>query len=235
VVTDSDTTETSDSGDPGSVYFTTTTLHDVYRGDASDEFTVTGTDDAESDVYGIGSVELRGPASSRGTSDERHLATTDKRNSLGCHYTEEMGSEISGSWTMDGTASGEIRFQDDGSYTISMSFSPADPEGDGYETPLLPRRQWQTYAILEGAANDCPPPGTSEVTDTYGPVLGFASSFLDSGDIGGSIDPANPGSVVDGTQSFEVSDHFPPTTLTVSWHLVHDGPIDVTYNEPPLE
>jgi len=65
-VTDSDTTETSTSGEPGDIFFTTTTLHDVYQGDASDAFTVTGTDDEDAAVYGIGSVEMSGPASKRG-------------------------------------------------------------------------------------------------------------------------------------------------------------------------
>ncbi len=209
-MTDSDTTETSNSGEPGGVYFTTTTLHDVYQGNSGDEFTVTGTDDAESAVYGIGSVVLKGPASSQGTSHEQHSAITDKHNSLGCHYTQEIASETAGPWSMNGTGSGSISFQDDGSYTITMSFSPADPEGDGYESPKLPRRQWQTFTILEGAANDCPAPGTGDVNDTYGPVLEFASSFHGSTDIGGSIDPANPGSVIEGTQTFEVPDYFPP-------------------------
>lgn len=234
-VSASDTTDTSHSGDPGSVYATATTTHDVYQGDADDAFTVTGTDDAESAVYGIGSVDLKGPASSHGTSHEQHSSITDKYNSLGCHYTDEIASETAGSWSMDGTGGGSINFQDDGSYTLTMSFSPADPEGDGYETPQLPRRQWETFTILEGAARDCPAPGTGNVNDTYGPVTSFASSYHGSSDIGGSIDPLNPGSVIEGTQSFQVPDYFPPTTLTVSWHLVHDGPIDVTYNEPPPE
>lgn len=232
---DSDTTETSESGDPGSLYFTTIVSHDVMQADASDEFTVTGTDDEESAVYGIGSVELSGPASVHGTSRELHVSTADKHNALGCHFTDEVGSEANGPWTMAGTGHGEIRFQDDGTYTISIGFSPADPEGDGYETPTLPQTLWETYTILEGAARDCPPTGRTELTDTAGPLLGPASTFLGVYDIEGSIDPSNPPSVVDGSLTFETDHAGAPLTVTATWHLVHDGPIDVTYNEPPPE
>ncbi|MEO6350402.1 MAG: hypothetical protein ABIP53_07100 [Candidatus Limnocylindrales bacterium] len=231
-VVDADTTETSNSGDPGGVYFTTTTSHYTAHGDATDELAVTGTDDSESAVFGIGSVDLTGTASNQGMSLDRSIITSDKHNSLGCHYTDEVGSETTGSWSQDGTAGGEIRFQDDGSYTITAYGSPADPEGDGYESVKLPQTLWETYTILEGAARDCPPAGRSEVTGTDGPVLGWASAG--SLEVEGSIDPLNPPSVIDGSQTLAI-DTFPPGTVTVSWHLVHDGPIDVTYNEPPPE
>lgn len=38
----------------------------------------------------------------------------------------------------------------------------------------------------------------------------------------GTLNPANPGSVLDGTASAETS---PEGTVTATWHLVHDGPI----------
>lgn len=228
-VVDSDTTETSTSGDPGSLYTSTTTLHDVYHANGTDQLTVTGVDDGETEVYGVGTVELSGTATTQGSSMETHSAISDLHNALGCHFTDEIASETSGSVASDGTVSGTINFSDDGSYYIRVNVSPADPEGDGYETPQLPRRQWRTYTILDGAARDCPPPGTSEVKDTSGPLLWWVSGF-GSGEIEGSIDPANPGSVIEGELTLPI-DQFPPGSVTVSWHLEHDRPIIVN---PPL-
>ncbi|MEP7361408.1 MAG: hypothetical protein ABI744_07505 [Chloroflexota bacterium] len=230
-MTNVDTTETSSSGDPGSVFFSTTTTHSVIQVDASDQMTVSGTDDEESAIFGIGSVELKGPASNSGTALDQTVITSDEHNALGCHYTDEVGTEVNGSWAQDGHAEGTVRFGEDGSYSISIGASAADPVTGEYESPKLPETLWETYTILEGAAKDCPPPGRSEVKDTGGPAYDWASSLR--GSIEGQIDPANPPSVVDGSASFTVDS--PEATVTVAWHLVHDGPIIVTPTEFPAE
>jgi hypothetical protein len=231
-VMSSDTTQTSESGDPGSVYHTTTTDHGVIQLDASDSMTVSGIDDAESAVYGISSVDLTGPTSNNGTDLERTVITSDEYNALGCHYTDEVGTEVSGSWSQSGHAQVSVSFSEDGSYRLTIGASSADPVTGEYTNPSLPKRLWETYTILAGAARDCPGPGT-EQHDTEGPVIDWASSVASSDTIGGQFDPANPGSVLDGSTTFDVT--LPDATVTVTWHLVHDGPITVTPQEPPPE
>lgn len=232
-VISSDTTETSNSGEPGGVYYTTTTTHAVTQAEATDEITVTGNDDSEDVIYGIGSVELTGPASNSGMSHELYVSITDKHNALGCHYTDEVGSDVTGSWSLNGHGRGEIRFSDDGSYTITISASQADPVTGEYETTTLPEKLWETYTIIEGAARDCPPTGRSEVVDANGGLLEWANTLARDVNIKGSIDPANPPSVVDGSITADTT--LPEATVTVTWHLVHDGPIVVTPQEPPPE
>lgn len=219
---------TSESGDPGSLYHETTTTHDETRVDVTDAFTVSG-DDPEDITYGIDSFDLAGSVANNGTTLERYVSMSDKCNALGCHFTDEVGSEVR-PWTHAANATGGIRFSEDGSYTITM-YTSGDPQTDETpETPQLPKRLWEAYTILEGAAADCPGPG-SEVTTTEGPVVEWASSFIGEVDVNsglyssieGQLDAANPGSVVDGSVTFEFS--LPKMKLTVTWHLVHDGPI----------
>ncbi len=221
--------ETSTSGDPGSVYYETSLSHDETRADVTDTFTVTG-DDPQDLEFGISSVELSGPVANEGTTLERYVITSDKHNALGCHFTEEVGSEVSGDWSHDTNGTGGIRFNDDGSYTITMSASGDPQTGEMPDTPQLPKRLWDTFTILEGAAADCPGQGP-EVTTTEGPVVEWASSFIGETDvtsgqyssIEGQLNASNPGSVVEGSSTFTFA--LPKMTLTVTWHLVHDGPI----------
>jgi hypothetical protein len=179
----------------------------------TDTFTVTGSDPEDLE-FGIGSVDLTGQAANAGTTLERSVYVSDKHNALGCHYLDETGSEIDGSWTLGGEAQGEINFNDDGSYYIDISGGNAGEEE-------IPKLMWVTYTILEGAANDCPAPGRSEVTG-FGQYGEWAYSY-GPGSLEGTLNPGNPGSVLEGSTSVEASS--PEGTVTATWHLVHDGPI----------
>lgn len=213
-----DETQTTESGDPGSLYHTRITAHDFVENDITDEFTVSGRD--RDDVeYGVVEVDLTGLATNRGDTLQRHVSVEDKRNALGCHFLEEIGSKIDGSWTLGGDAHGEIRFSDDGTYRITIG-------GGDYGEDPLPRLGWQTYTILEGAARDCPPPGRSEVTG-FGQYGQWAYRYIGENDIEGSLDAANPGSVVQGSLTFDIDS--PKATITVTWHLVHEGPINLPH------
>ncbi|HEY8135933.1 MAG TPA: hypothetical protein VIF08_07810 [Candidatus Limnocylindrales bacterium] len=227
-----DTTETSSSGEPGSIFYSTLTIHTVIQVSASDALTLSGMDDEESALYGIGSVDLTGSGSNSGNALEQYIYTSDEHNALGCHYLDETGTEVNGSWSQPGIAQGTIRFSEDGSYTIEVRASNTDVSTGEYTNPELPKTLWQTYTILEGAATDCPAPGRSEVEDTEGPIYDWASSVA-YGTIGGQIDPANPPSVIDG--SVTLVSESPEATVTVTWHFVHDGPIVVTPTTFPEE
>ena len=219
---------TSDSGDPGTVFHITTTTHDVMQADVTDAFTVTGND-PEDLTYGIDSVDLGGTVANQGTDLERHVGIDDKYNALNCHYTDEVGQELSGSWSHQANAAGTIRFFDDGTYSITINEAGDPQTGEEFPTPQLPKRLWETFTILAGAAKDCPPPG-GETNTTDGPVVEWASSYTSGTDangnsveVGGQLDLNNPGSVVDGSISFDVT--LPKLKMTVTWHLVHTGPI----------
>ena len=174
-----DTTETSTSGE--GTFAVTTTEHFELQTDITDTFTVTGSDPEDLE-FGVGSVDLTGQAANAGQTLERAVYVSDKHNALGCHYTEEIGSEIDGSWTLGGTASGEIDFQDDGTYRISVSGGEAGEDA-------LDKLLWQTFTILEGAANDCPSPGRSEQTG-FGQYGEWAYSYGPA--LEGTLNPAIP-------------------------------------------
>jgi hypothetical protein len=129
---------------------------------------------------------------------------------------------------LDSHGGGSIRFQDDGSYIIDMGESGDPATGEEPPTPQLPKRLWETDTIIDGAAKDCPTsPGDVMTTDA--PVILWASGILGSYDqIKGTLDVGGPGSVVDGSASFNETS--PQATLTVTWHLVHDGPITLPHN-----
>lgn len=217
MVKSSDETKTTESGDPGSTYHSTITTHDVVQEDITDKFTVNGTD-GDDNEFGVVEVDLTGQVANAGKTLQRHVSVEDKHNALGCHFTEEIGSEIDGSWTLAGKAAGTIRFSDDGSYHVTMG------GGESGEDPL-DQLFWQTNTILEGATKDCPQAGRSEVTG-FGQYGDWAHIYLDD-PIEGSLDVANPGSVVDGSKSFKIE--LPKATITVTWHFVHEGAINLPH------
>jgi hypothetical protein len=211
-----DTTESSTNGE--GIFRETTTEHFELQSDVTDTFTVTGSDPEDLE-FGIGSVDLAGQAANAGTTLERVVYVSDKHNALGCHYLDETGSEIDGSWTLGGEAQGEIDFNDDGTYRISIG------GGDPGEEEL-PKLMWITKTILEGAAIDCPPPGRSEVTG-FGQYGEWAYS-TGGGPIAGTLDTSSPGSVLNGSVTSDIES--PKATVTVTWHLVHDGPITLPHD-----
>ena len=200
----------------------TTVTHDVTQADVTDTFTVSGQDPDDM-TLGVAQVDLGGSVANSGTSLERYIFDTDKTNSLGCHYTHETGTETKGSWSHDANGTGSISFNADGSYHLTI-YAGGDPvTGEMPPSPQLPKRLWETNTIIDGAARDCPSPG-GDVTDTAGPIVEWASSILGAYDfIDGTLDAANPGSVVDGSKTFDIT--LPDAKLTVTWHLVHDGAI----------
>ncbi len=212
-----------DSSTSGQGTFQETTVsHAVTKTDVTDTFTV-GGHDPDDITFGIGSVTLSGTVANQGTTLERAVFDTDKHNALGCHFTDEVGTETSGSWSGAATAPGEIRFADDGTYTITIAAGGDAVTGEAPASPLLPKRLWETTTIIAGAARDCPGPGT-EQNATDGPIVQWASSMLGGSDsIQGTLDLSNPGSVLDGSATFHPT--LPDGTVTVTWHLVHDGAI----------
>ncbi len=229
-VIDIDKTEDGSSGDPGSTYYETYTTHDVTQADATDTFTITAND-PDDITYGIDLVDLGGSAANAGTTLERYTTTSDKQNS-GCTWTEEVGTETTGSWTGSGAAVGSLRFSEDGSYSIEIGADTTGPDGFAAEGPKLPHRIWDKITDLSaGCEGD-----SLETTATEGPIVEWASSFLGSLDVNniyaridGQMDAANPGSVVDGEINWELSSP-EGMTLTITWHLVHDGPISLPHD-----
>ena len=217
--------ETSTGGT--GVYQSTITTHSTTQADVTDTFTVSGNDPTDMSL-GIDSVDLPGLVANHGTTLERYVSDEDKYSALGCHWTDEVGSELSGSWTVDSHGHGSIHFQDDGSYIITIGESGDSATGEEPPTPQLPKRLWETDTIIAGAAKDCPT-GLPEQKTTDGPIVEWASSLPGAYDqVQGKLDAANPGSVVDGSISFKVT--LPEATVTVTWHLVHGGPITLPHN-----
>ena len=224
-VMDQSKDDTSTSGE--GTYQETLVTHSVTQADVTDSFTVTGNDPDDIE-FGIHSVDLSGSVANSGTSLERYTFVSDKHNALGCHWTNETGGETKGSWSHDATSGGSISFNDDGSYYIRINAGSDPVTGETLQSPELPKRLWDKNTILEGAAADCPGPGP-ELTTTGGPAIEWASSILGAYDsIDGTMDASAPGAVVDGSKTFKID--LPEATLTVTWHLVHDGPITLPHS-----
>ena len=167
-----------------------------------------------------------------GSTVDRMVTTWQKRNSS-CHWTQEDGQEMTGSWSKSGTAGGYVQIMEDGSYNIVIG-----PEDTGPEA-TLPERHWTTYSNVSA---NCEGDVDEDRTEQWGPNPEWASQAFNESDancerpsIAGQLDPAQPGSVVEGSMTWEIGtcvsewvlDPPPPivTTLTVDWHLEHDGPI----------
>jgi hypothetical protein len=197
------------------------TVHEEARVDVTDDFTVSGPDPEDVADFGTSLVNLTGSVANKGSTLERYVYTSDKVNALGCHYTDEVGTDVTGPWTQNATAAGKIQFAEDGSYTIDMSAGGDPVTGESVPTPQLPKKLWETITVLAGAAKDCPA-GLGKQTATEGPVLLWASSAKGAYDqIAGQTAASGPGTAVDGSASFVVELPL-KATLTVTWHLIHD-------------
>jgi hypothetical protein len=227
-VIDVNKSENGSSGDTGSVYYETYTKNDVTQTDVTDTFTISANDPDDL-TYGIHQVDLGGSAANAGTTLERYLTTWQKGNS-GCTWTEEDGTETKGSWSENGDAVGSMRFSEDGSYSIDIHANTALSNGEQPDGPKLPYRNWQAVTNLTAGCTG----NGYDTTTTQGPGIEWASSFLGTADkngvysrIDGQLNASNPGSVVDGSVTWELSEQ--DITLTITWHLVHEGPIVVPH------
>lgn len=222
-VTDHQESDQGASDDPDSTYYETWVSEESVQEDVVDTLAIDAVDPADVS-RGIRRVRLGGTATSEGSTLQRAVTTWQKRNS-GCTWTEELRHETEGSWSGTGTVDGELVFESDGAYQLLLY--PA-----WGETPEFPLRSTLTISDLsancegEGYQGDVP----------GGPRTPFASWLLQEYDVTGvlpqltgRLDPNDPGAVVAGAGSWEISDP-EDTTLSAEWELVHDGPIDLPDN-----
>jgi hypothetical protein len=228
---DRDETTEGSSGDPGSAYYSTYVVHDTVQADATDVFAITASDPEDLE-YGIHSVELGGTATNSGTTLERYVTVSQKQNSS-CTWTEEVGTETEGAFTGSGVAVGDLRFSEDGTYTIEIYADPSGPDGS-YETPQVPQRLFER---ISNRSADCVGDG-HETETTQGPLIWWASSSLGGAavdgqyaTIEGQLDADNPGSTVAGSATWDMASP-EGLTLTVTWNLAHDGPITLPNSGP---
>ena len=230
-VIDRDETTEGSSGDPGSVYYETYVVQDTVQADVTDTFAINASDPEDLE-YGIRSVDLDGTAANSGTTLERYVTVSQKQNSS-CTWTEEVGSETEGSFTGSGVAVGELRFSEDGTYSMEIYADPSGPDGS-YETPTVPQLLFQR---ISNRSADCVGDGYETETED-GPVIWWASSSLGGAAVDGTytviegqLDAGNPGSTVSGSETWEVESP-EGLTLTVTWDLTHEGPITLPNSGP---
>ena len=230
-VIDRDETTEGSSGDPGSVYYETWVAHDTVQAEATDTFAITAADPEDLE-YGIHSVDLGGNAANSGTTLERYSTVSQKQNSS-CTWTEEVGSETEGAFTGSGLAVGELRFSEDGTYSIEIYADPSGPDGS-YETPKVPQ---QLFQRISNRSADCVGDGYETETED-GPLIWWASSSLGGADVDGiyaniegQLDLGNPGSTVAGSETWEMESP-EGLTLTVTWNLTHEGAITLPNSGP---
>src|SRR4051812_46430372 len=116
------------SGDPGSVYYETSTTTETNAGDSVDTFAINAHDDSDLE-FGISHVDLKGGKADTAGSQDFKTTIVSKKSNSGCTWTEELGDEVAGSWTDSGKSVGDLRFSDDGAYSIELRASTAGPDG----------------------------------------------------------------------------------------------------------
>lgn len=213
--------------DPNNTYYETWVTTEQIQTDVTDTYAITAADDDDLS-YGIRSVELEGGANNAGTTLQRSVTNWDKQNS-GCTWDEENGDETTGSWTSTGTASGELSFLEDGTYSIQIYPDTSGPNGESAEEPDIPNRNWLDYSNISANCEVNYP--EYDNTNPGFPIIHWASDHLSDYDVNGEspqlegqLDPTNPGSVVQGSGAWRF-DYPEGMTLSVEWNLVHDGPI----------
>ncbi len=222
-------TSSHDSGDngqdPNSSYYSTFDSNESQTLDATDSYAITADD---GDVtYGLHTVTLEGTADNSGSSDYDKVTTGHARNAA-CEWDYEDHEYAEGSWSGSGKVVGEMRFSEDGSYSIDVRSDISGPNGelpDGATFPFV-----STGTISNLTAN-CEQTESDDTTIDTAPLVEWVSSHLGDADVNGTystiegeLSTSNPGTVVEGTKTWEMN--FPEGfEMTIDWHLEHSTPI----------
>ncbi len=192
---------TGPHGESGRELFTTR-VHD----DITDTLFVGGDEDPSQP----GSVELRGRSYVHGIENyfDYHFY---EGYSASCQYQQETVYEsLAGGWTYEGDARGTLQLSSDGSYTIDVTGASSPAE------IAMPTRMTDETRIL-GGVEGCQAQSFTDQGEGYPLVTGVRTDRVE-----GTIDPANPGTTLQGSKRVEWPDG---SVTTITWDLVHDGPI----------
>lgn len=203
-------TESSQSGSSTITEGTATYTRDWHTSIwVRDVIYVGGPDDA----YGSGFVLLDGRQYTSGNGTDGY-AEAGTNVPGGCLHDVVEQAESGGTWGFDGQAGVNIILYSDGRYTIA--WDTAQPPED----IVLSGQTVTQVSILEPSPH-CIDIGTGTEDRPYwpSPLTGSAGQTT----VEGRIDPNNPGTVLSGSHTF-ISEYDLSTT-TVTWNIVHEGPI----------
>ncbi len=193
--------------DPGTRITTLSTHSERTSIDVYDRYFVGGDDDPSG--MGYAALDGRVYTSGAGTHEEGTSLIDDW--SYTCGKFDKVESEHSaGGWHFDGDGSVSIGLYPDGMYTLDI-YSRAEPS----EEIVLPGEHTTEWSASEAGC----PAGTD---DWNAPMYPFTSASVYLSRIEGQVDPEDPGNALRGQESFTNSDG---SVTTVTWNLVHDGPI----------
>lgn len=199
---------TSRTYDPGTRITTLGTHSERTSIDVYDRFFVGGDDDPS----GMGYAALDGRVYTNGAGTHEEGSSLIDDWSYTCGKFDKVESENSaGGWYFDGEGSVSIGLYPDGTYTLDIH-SRAEPG----EEIVLPGEHTTEWSASEAGC----PAGTDEWNAPMYPTYTSASAPLSR--IEGQVDPEDPGNVLRGQDSFT---NFDGSVTTVTWNLVHDGPI----------
>jgi hypothetical protein len=194
--------------DPGTRITTLGTHSERTSIDVYDRFFVGGDDDPS----GMGYAALDGRVYTNGAGTHEEGSSLIDDWSYTCGKFDKVDSERSGGgWYFDGEGSVSVGLYPDGKYTLDI-YSRAEPG----EEILLPGEHTSEWSASEAGC----PAGTDESNAPMYPPYTSASALLSR--IEGQVDPEDPGNVLRGQDSFT---NFDGSVTTVTWSLVHDGPI----------
>lgn len=175
--------------------------------DVTDELYVFGTDAAAGDPY----VPLEARQFTHGAGSEtRSNVRTNEYNS-GCNYDISSVTSSGGGWSFDSDARVTVSLGSDGRYTISWS-------GDGQSRDFnLPGERVIAASVHTPNCED------NESGSYDASMYAFPSEATVSGvTASGQLDPKNPGNRLSGSTSVVGSNGW---ITTVTWSLIHEGPI----------
>jgi hypothetical protein len=193
--------------DPGTRITTLSTHSERTSIDVYDRYFVGGDDDPSG--MGYAALDGRVYTSGAGTHEEGTSLIDDW--SYTCGKFDKVESEHSaGGWHFDGDGSVSIGLYPDGMYTLDI-YSRAEPS----EEIVLPGEHTTEWSASEAGC----PAGTDDWNAAMYP---FTSASVYLSRIEGQVDPDDPGNALRGQDSFT---NFDGSVTTVTWNLVHDGPI----------
>jgi hypothetical protein len=201
-------TSSSSTYDPGTRITTIGTTSSRTSIDVTDRYFVGGDDDPS----GMGYAALDGRAYTNGAGVYEEGSAIIDGWSYTCGKYDKVDSEQSGGgWNFDGEGSVSIGLYPDGKYTLDI-YSRAEP---GQEV-VLPGEHTSQWGESEAGC----PAGTDEWNAPMYPTFTTSSQYLSR--VEAQLDPEDPGNRLQGSQSFT---NWDLSTTTVTWNLVHDGPI----------
>jgi hypothetical protein len=179
--------------------------------DVTDEFFVAGNDP----VAGSPFVQLQARQYTHGVWHYVSESYRDGYDGTGCHGGNLKKGDYFGTWSFDADTTASILIDASGHYSVNWNAQapPAEVTAPGADST--------SRTDLGGGSAGCEGAGTETRPGSMYPSPTVAT--LDAS-AEGQLDPANPGTVLNGSLGVT---NFDGSMTTITWNLQHEGPIPI--------